>query len=78
MMYSVGYCDVVCAIGNVEIDVALLIRAAVAFHVETPHVEAALREPVHCGRVRRPGHVQIEGRLRSHRRAVLEQDCRTR
>jgi hypothetical protein len=68
--------EVVGAVGDVAVDVALLAAAAVAFHVDAPADEAALGEPVHHRRIRPAGHAQIEGRLRGHRRAVHEQHRR--
>ncbi len=66
--------EVIGAVGDVEVDVALLVRAPVAFHVNAPRVVVARGEPFHHGAVRPAGNLQIEGRLRGHRRAVHEQD----
>ena len=48
--------EVVGAVGDVAVDVALLVGAAVAFHVDAPADEAAAREPVHHRRVGTAGH----------------------
>ena len=62
------------AIGDRRIIVAGLGRAAVAFHIYRPSVVAVPGEELHRRRIRAPGHVEIEGRLRRHRGAVDEQD----
>ena len=58
-----GGVQVVGAVGDVAVDVAPLVAAAVAFHVDAPADEAALGEPVHHARVGPPRHRQVEGRL---------------
>ena len=65
---------VVGAGGDVGIDVAALVGAAVAFHVDGPGVETLRREEVHSRGIGDARHREVEGRLRSHRRAVHEQD----
>jgi hypothetical protein len=68
--------EIVGAVRDIEVHVALLVGAAVAFHVDRPGVEAALREPVHRRRIGAAGDGEVERRLRRHRRAVHEQDRR--
>ena len=67
-----GGLEVVGALGDRGVDAAILGGAAVALHVHAPGVEALADEIVHRARPAR--HLQIEGRLRRHRRAVHEQD----
>ena len=64
--------EVVGALGDRGVDAAVLGGAAVALHVDAPGVEALADEIVHRARMAR--HLQIERRLRRHRRAVHEQD----
>ena len=71
-----GRGQVVGAVGDVAGDVALLVAAAIALHVDAPADEAALGEPVHHRRVGPARHGEVEGRLRGHRRAVHEQHRR--
>jgi len=59
--------DVIRAVGDVEIDRPGLVRAPVALVVHRPGLEPLLGKPFHRGRMRSPGHLQIEGRLRGHR-----------
>ena len=49
-------------------------RTAIAFHVDTPHVEAAAHEPDHAGRDLAAWHIEIEHQPSHHRRAMNEQD----
>ena len=65
---------VVGAGGDVGIDVAALVGAAVAFHVDAPGVETLRCEEVHGRGIGDARHREVEGRLRGHRRAVHEQD----
>ena len=66
--------EVVGAVGDVVVLRAVLVGAAVALVVHGPGVEAARREPVHHRGIRPARHVEVEGRLRRHRRAVHEED----
>ena len=66
--------EVVGADGDVGVDVAMLVRPPVALHVDAPGVVAEAREVVHRRGVGAPGHLEVEGRLGGHRRAVDEQD----
>ena len=66
--------EIVGAVGDVAVDIAALVGAAVAFHVDAPAVEAARREIVHHRGIRAARNLQIERRLRRHRRTVHEQD----
>src|SRR5262245_52348949 len=65
---------VVGAVGDGRVVVAGLGRAAVALHVDAPGVVAAAGEEIHDRGIGTPRHLQVEGRLRSHGRAVHEQD----
>ncbi len=66
--------EVVGAVGDVVLDRARLVRAAVALVVHRPGVVAQAREVLHCRGVGTARHVEVEGRLRGHRRAVHEED----
>ncbi len=65
---------VVGAVGDGGVVVAGLGGAAVALHVDAPGVVAAPREEIHGRGIGAPRHLQVEGRLRGHGRAVHEQD----
>ncbi len=65
---------IVGALRDRRVVVAVLGGAAVALHVDAPAVEAAAREQIHHRGIRPARHLQVEGRLRGHRRAVDEQD----
>src|SRR5215471_15010182 len=65
---------IVGAVGDGRVVVAGLGGAAVALHVDTPGVVAAPREEIHRRGIGAPRYLQVEGRLRSHGRAVHEQD----
>ena len=66
--------QIVCAVGDIAVDVAVLARSAIAFHVDTPGDEAAAHKPIHHGSVGPARDLEIKGRLRRHRRAVNEQN----
>jgi hypothetical protein len=67
-----GGSNIIGAVRNIEVDRAIFVRSPVAFRIETPGVEALLHEIVHRRGMRTSGHLQIERRLRGHRRAVHE------
>src|SRR6266404_1471533 len=62
------------AVADGRVVVAGLGGAAVALHVHAPGGVAAPREEIHRRGVGAPRHLQVEGRLRGHGRAVHEQD----
>src|SRR5438094_7646145 len=66
--------EIIGAVRDVAIDRPPFVRAAVALVVHAPGVVALRNEPFHRRRMRAPGHVQIEGGLRGHRRAVHEEN----
>jgi hypothetical protein len=59
---------------NRGVVVAGLDGAAIALHVDRPCVVTVPGEELHDRGIRPPREVEIEGRLRRHRRAVDEQD----
>src|SRR5262249_33135674 len=65
---------VVGAVGDGRVVVAGLRGAAVAAQVDAPGVVTAAGEEIHSRGIGAPRHLQVEGRLRSHGRAVHEQD----
>src|SRR6185437_5642470 len=74
-------CDIVArrgkivgAVGDVAIDRALFVGAAIALHIDAPAIEAEAREIIHHRGIRPSRHLQIEGRLRGHGRAMNEED----
>jgi hypothetical protein len=66
--------EVVGAGRDVAVDVAMLVGPPVALHVNAPGVVAEPREVVHRRRFGPSRDLQVEGRLRTHRRAVDEED----
>jgi hypothetical protein len=65
--------QIVGAVGDVAEDVALLVRAAIAFHVDRPADKPTPSKPIHDRRVRPARNAQVEGGLRRHRRSMDEQ-----
>ena len=57
-----GGTQVIGAIGDVGGDVAMLVGATVALHIDAPGVVALRHEPIHNRGERTSGHLKIEGR----------------
>ena len=65
--------QIVSAVLDIEIDIAVLVGQSIALVVHGPGVEATRSKPVHRRGIGTPRHLQIEGRTRSHGRAMHEQ-----
>ena len=69
-----GCFQIVGAVGDVAIDRARLVGAAIALHVDAPAIESEPGEIIHHRGMGPARNLEIECRLRGHRRAVHEQD----